>query len=78
MNQIKVGAIVRPKHNGEDQLGKALHWRRLRGRVVDVWIEGGFDAWEGRSTPVITKVQVHWFNRAPYPTRLETDWLELA
>lgn len=70
-----MGQIVRPVNDGEDQYGKRLAWTKLRGRIVSVWTEGGFDAWENRTTPFVHKVKVEWFQNAPYPRILEHDWL---
>lgn len=72
---FSVDQIVRPANDGEDQLGRRLHWTRIKGRVTETWTEGGFDAWEQRTTPLTHKVRVHWFYYAPYPRVLESDWI---
>lgn len=72
---FSVGQIVRPAFNGEDRLGSKLAWTKLKGKIVSVWTEGGFDAWENRTRPVVHKVKVTWFQKAPYPKVLEHDWV---
>jgi hypothetical protein len=64
---LAIGDIVCPRSNGEDASGRILHWKRLRGRVVDIWDDCG----EARA-------KVRWFRSAPYPSQLPADWLALA
>jgi hypothetical protein len=65
-NQVKfkAGDIVRPANDGEDTVGRRLHWTRLTGIVVDEWT-----AWGEQ------QVQVRWHRRSPYPWRLPASWL---
>ena len=74
---FKAGQVIKPRFDGEDQLGRKLHWTKLRGVVTSAWTEGGVkDNWTGRTDPVVHKVQVRWFKSAPYATRLEVDFVE--
>ncbi len=67
---FKVGQKVRPAGNGEDASGRLLAWTKLRGVVVNTWVET-----YGAAQKPIYKVEIRWSVRAPYPTRLEAHWV---
>lgn len=67
MNQpFSIGQRVRPFGDGEDSNGNIIKWTKVRGEVVDIWMdgEGQFSEW---------RVEVKWDDRVmdkQYGTRM--------
>ncbi len=71
---IKIGDRVSPANDGEDRSGKALRWTALRGTVKAVYPPIGREEREQG----ITRVEVRWDCKCPYPRVVPSNWLKRA